>query len=201
MNRRVLLIDADTAFRETLTHELGRYHVAVLAEPDGERALGLVGSDPPVLIVIGVEEPEKAGFRVFQKFKKGALAKVPVILVTSSVAPDSFAKHRSLKVRADEYLDKRAMSTDELIGKIDNLIALGEPDDEMNIPVEDDIPMEIADGDVVLDETVGEEAADDFKNEARTVGPGDGSLVDSMVEAETDAAFAAMLGQDEPAVA
>ena len=41
------------------------------------------------------------------------------------------------------------MSTHELVGKIDGLIALGDPDDEeLAIPVEDEIPMEIAEGDV-----------------------------------------------------
>jgi CheY-like chemotaxis protein len=203
MNRRVLLIDADTAFRDTLTRELGRFRVVVMTEPDAERAIAIAASDAPALIVIAVEEPEKAGFRVFQKCKKGALAKVPLILVTASVAAESFAKHRGLKVHADEYLDKRQMSTDELVGKIDNLIALGEPEpDDLALPVEDDIPMEIADGDVVLDETVNEEAGNEFAHEARTVGPGEGAMqVDAMVGAETDAAFDALLGDDAPAPA
>ncbi|HEX7700517.1 MAG TPA: hypothetical protein VF403_07350, partial [Kofleriaceae bacterium] len=134
---------------------------------------------------------------------------------------DSFAKHRSLRVHADEYIDKRTMSTHELVGKIDGLIALGDPEDEedLSIPLEDEIPMEIADGDVMLDEVVGDaedaqptllahepvasepEAHDEFdQNEARTVGPKDGLTVDSVVEAETDAAFDALMGGfgDEP---
>ena len=41
MNRRVLLIDADPAFRDTLTRELARYKVVVVTEPDAERALAL----------------------------------------------------------------------------------------------------------------------------------------------------------------
>ena len=151
---------------------------------------------------------------MFQKCKKGALSKIPIILVTARCLPESFAKHRGLKVHADEYIDKRSMSTHELVGKIDNLIALGDPDDdELAIPVEDDIPMEIAEGDVVLDEVVGDDhgdhpamlaheppaleepdAHDEFEtNEGRTVS-GDGLTVDSVVEAETDAAFDALMG-------
>ncbi|HET9992558.1 MAG TPA: hypothetical protein VFQ65_28690, partial [Kofleriaceae bacterium] len=99
-------------------------------------------------------------------------------------------------------------------------IALGDPDDdELSIPVEDEIPMEIAEGDVVLDEVVGEDhgdhpallsheppaleepeehgaldAHDEFEDgEARTIG-GDGLTVDSVMEAETDAAFDALMG-------
>src|SRR5579862_5472810 len=106
MNRRVLLIDADTEFRDTLTAELDRYRVVVMTEPDAERALALAGSDAPSLIVLCIEEADKkAGFRVFEKCKKGALSKVPIILVTATVPPESFTKHRSLKNHADEYID------------------------------------------------------------------------------------------------
>jgi CheY-like chemotaxis protein/chromosome segregation ATPase len=201
MNRRVLLIDTDPAFRDTLTQLLNRYRVVVMSEPDPDRALSIANADAPSLIVIGVEEPEKAGFRAFQKCKKGALAKVPIVLVTRSVAPDAFAKHRGLKLHADEYIDKRAMTDDELVAKVDNLIGLGDlQEDDMGIAVEDEIPMEIADGDVVLDETVGDDASNEFANEhdLRTVGPGDGIKADQMLSAETDAAFDALLGDDEP---
>ena len=200
MNRRVLLIDADLAFRDTLTRELQRYKVIVMTEPEADRALQLANADAPSLIMLCIEESDKkAGFRVFEKCKKGALSKVPIVLVTSSVPPDSFAKHRGLKVHADEYIDKRTMSTHELVGKIDGLIALGDPVDEedLSIPVEDEIPMEIADGDVVLDEVVDHAPADEFDDhQARTVGPNDGLSIDSVMDAETDAAFAALLGDE-----
>src|SRR3569832_735127 len=226
MNRRVLLIDADPAFRDTLTRELARYKAVVMTEPDAERALALAAADAPTLILLTIEEADKkSGFRVFEKCKKGVLSKTPIILVTGSVPPESFAKHRNLKVHADEYIDKRSMSTHELVGKIDGLIALGDPDDEeLAIPVKDEIPMEIAEGDVVLDEGVGDDHADhpprlaheppalqdpepgdapdalvEFEtNEGRSVS-GDGLTVDSVVEAETDAAFDALMGgMDDP---
>jgi DNA-binding response OmpR family regulator len=58
MSRRILLIDADTEFRDTLTQQIGRYRVVVMTEPDSDRALALASSDPPDLIIIAVEEPE-----------------------------------------------------------------------------------------------------------------------------------------------
>ncbi|HEX7703666.1 MAG TPA: response regulator, partial [Kofleriaceae bacterium] len=92
MNRRVLLIDSDPAFRDTLTRELARYKVVVMTEADADRALALANADSPALIVLCIEEPDKkAGFRVFEKCKKGTLSKVPIILVTGSVPADSFA--------------------------------------------------------------------------------------------------------------
>jgi CheY-like chemotaxis protein len=190
VNRRILLIDADPAFRASLTQQLERYRFEVAAEPDAEQALAQAAAAPPALLMVAVEEPDKAGFKIFQRCKKGALAKVPIVLVTSSVAPDSFAKHRGLKVHADEYLDKRSVSDDELLGKIDNLVGLGEPTghDDLDVPLEvDEIPL--SSDDMVLEETMGEDEA----------GAGEEVRVDSMVDAETDAAFAALLGDEAPA--
>src|ERR1043165_6278375 len=98
MNRRVLLVDADPPFQGTLTKQLGRYRVVLMTEPEPDRALQLAQADLPDLVVIGVEEPEKLGFKAFQKMRKALPAKCPIMLVTSSVAPEAFAKHKTMKV-------------------------------------------------------------------------------------------------------
>ncbi len=164
--RRILLIDADPGFHEQLAGYLSRHAFAVVNEADPDNALNLASVDPPALLIVGVDEPDKLGFKVFQRCKKGALARVPVVLVTSTVGADSFAKHRALKVHADEYIDKRTLTRDELLNKVDALIGLGEAMgtdaslDSLDIPVEvDDIPL--AEGDMVLDEEL-EEVGDDF---------------------------------------
>ncbi|HWU89512.1 MAG TPA: response regulator, partial [Kofleriaceae bacterium] len=195
MNRRILLIDADPAFRTTLAQHLGRYQFVLDVEPDPDEAIAHGAMNAPATVMVAVEEPEKVGFKVFQRLKKGPLAKVPIVLVTSSVSPESFAKHRGLKVHADEYLDKRTLSQDELLGKLDNLIGLGDlAEDDLDIPVEvDDIAL--TDGDMVLDETVGEEEGG-FGGGAGGAGSS-GVLeqrLDSAVDAETEAAFEALLG-------
>jgi len=187
VNRRILLIDADPAFLASLAQQLERYRFDIAAEPDAEQALALGAAHLPALLIVSVEEPDKAGFKVFQRCKKGALAKVPMVLVTSSVSPESFAKHRGLKVHADEYIDKRTVSDDELLGKIDNLVGLGELADDPGMALEvDEIPL--SSDDMVLEETVGEDDGSEA-GEPR---------VDSMVDAETDAAFAALLGDESP---
>src|SRR3569832_771213 len=64
MNRRVLLIDADPAFRDTLTRELARYKVVVMTEPDAERALALAAADAPALILLTIEDADHPGHRL-----------------------------------------------------------------------------------------------------------------------------------------
>lgn len=190
MTRRVLLIDADPAFRDTLTSELGPYQVAVVAEPDPERALQLATADPPALIVLCIEESDsKTGFRVFERCKKGPLASVPIMIVTGSISPDTFAKHRGLRNHADEYVDKRKLSSHELVSAIDKLIGL---DDDLAIPIEDEIPMEIIEDDVAMDDAR-DHSEFDTSDEVRAKGE---RVLDSAVEQETDAAFAALFGGD-----
>src|SRR5258708_420503 len=120
MNRRILLVDPDPAFQSVVNRELARYRaLAVMIEPDRERAIAR--ADPPALIAIAVAEPAKVGLKTFQKCRKSAaLANVPMVLVTSSVAPESFAKHKGLKPgHADEYVDKRGLNPAELVTKFD----------------------------------------------------------------------------------
>ena len=221
MNRRILLIDADSAFHTSVAKQLARFRFDILHEAEGDRAHAVATADLPALILVGVEEPDKLGFKVFQKLRKGATSKVPIMLVTSSMTPESFAKHRALKVHADDYLDKRTQA-DQLLGKIEQLIGLGEPvEDDIDIPLEvDEIPL--AEGDMVLEETIGEDDLEEFDEphgaiqpaiqaKAPPPAPAAGSdnefddahsvgtrnmQVDQLVDAEIDAGFAAMFGDD-----
>jgi CheY-like chemotaxis protein len=188
--RRILLIDADPAFRALLTQQLARYQFEIAAEPDPDQALA-PGVEPPALLMVAVDEPDKAGFKVFQRCKRSAFAKVPIMLVTSSVAPDSFAKHRGLKVHADEYFDKRSPSHQELLSKVDLLVGLGSPGEAESDSAFDVDEISLSGEDMVLEETVGEDDAGELELDP---GAPPERAVDSMVDVETDAAFAALLG-------
>lgn len=216
MNRRILLIDADPGFFQSLSDTLSRYAFDVVNEPDPEQALLLAGAEAPALLILGVDEPDKLGFKVFQKCKKGNLAKIPIMLVTSSVTAESFAKHRGLKTHADEYIDKRTIARDQLLKKLDVLVTLGDPliEDSLDIPVEiDEIPMG-DDGDMVLEEELGaDDAGGDFGDDPHSPHSisGAANLVDdphpepaavearrveSMVDADIEDAFGGLLGDD-----
>jgi CheY-like chemotaxis protein len=191
-----LLIDSDTGFHDALAQQLGRYRLSVAAEADPEDALAMAISDGFDVVMIAVEEPEKLGFKTFQKARKQLPAKVPIVLVTASLSPEAFAKHRGLKTHADAYIDKRN-GEPEVFQKLDALLELGDPVADDELPPGDDIPMEIGDGDVVLDEEqMDEDPHGGFEHTMATVNPGSGVMIDKMVSAETDAAFDALLGDD-----
>lgn len=199
MTRRILLIDPDPEFRATLAQELARYRIEVVVVDDADAAITDASTADAELVVLAVDEPDKVGFKQFQQIKKkGALVKTPIVLITSTVSADAMAKHKGLKTHADDYVDKRTLgrsaslaagSQSELVVRLGALIKLGPPvEDDLDIPVDiDDIALD--DGDVVLDETVGDEAAP-----TSTVVDAKDSREQQIVAAETDAAFDALLG-------
>jgi CheY-like chemotaxis protein len=189
--RTILLIDPDRDFHNLLVRELGPYGFAIVVDTSAD-PLAQVGKLAATALVIAVDEPDKRGYATFNKAKKGVAAQLPVVLVTSTVPADAFAAHRKLKVRADEYLDKRDLSTAELLGKFDNLIGLGDlsSDGELAIPVEVD---EVAiDDEVLVDElesgSLDLSDSEEFNEGQHTQHAA--ATFDDSIDAETDAAFA-----------
>src|SRR5882672_5418714 len=117
--RRVLLIDSDHSFQVLLQRALGPYGVQVHVINDGTDGLGHVQDLSPEVVFISVELPDKIGYSTCNKAKKGVARKIPVVLTTATVPPADLAQHRKLKVHADEYIDKRTTSAEEIVRKID----------------------------------------------------------------------------------
>src|SRR5262249_6630256 len=135
-----------------------------------------------------VDLPDKAGYSICNKAKKGVAKNIPVILATATVPPAALEDHRKLKARADEYLDKRTLTADDLLRKVDGLIGLGPMVDDVAIA---DIPVEaeeiaFEEDAIALDE--GQmHAAEHFAIEATSVN------VDPGIDAETEAVFAGLV--------
>jgi len=218
--RRLLLIDNDPRFRRTLHQQLGPYGFEIhLADQGSADALGQVRELRPEIIFIAVEEPDKHGYSLCNKAKKGVASNIPVVLTTNTVPKKGFLSHKKLKVHADEYIDKRSMTADELFEKIDQLIGLGEAaagagrdggggGDVLDIPMEVE-EVSLDEGESGADEMVVDEIdagnEDDFEEGERTSIAPPSMLaaqpalpVDSAVAEETDAAFAALTS--DPAI-
>lgn len=124
--RRLLLIDPDENFFRILHEQVSPYGFEIYRVDPNPDALGYVDEVKPELVFIAVEEPDKLGYSLCNKAKKGVARDIPVILTTASVPPSGFLSHRKLRVHADEYIDKRSMRTQELMFKMEQLIGLGE---------------------------------------------------------------------------
>jgi CheY-like chemotaxis protein len=192
-DRRILIIDQDPSFADLLMRFLGPYGIEVDMIENGDDGLQKAKDSNPELLFIAVDLPDKAGYAICNKAKRGAVKNIPVILATASVSPADLEQHKKLRYRADEYLDKRTLTQDELLGKVDQLIGLGGASTE--------------DGDIgELDDA--EEIALDSEDLAVDVDPEDTgvqdsptqrpppALLDGVLDSETEAAFDALKVND-----
>ena len=120
----ILLIDAEQPFADNLVGSLkGRgFHVKLL--DDGKDGLDFAKDSRPDLIVLCVELPKMSGYSICNKLKKdNDLKGIPLIITSKEATPETFAQHKKLKTRAEDYLIK-PFAEGELIEKIGALIPL-----------------------------------------------------------------------------
>jgi CheY-like chemotaxis protein len=164
--RRLLLIDDDPGFQRLLEERLGPYGFHIVLPVDASNPLGHLKDVRPALIVIAVELPDKVGYALCNKAKKGLARDIPVILTTSSVPASGFRSHRKLKVHADEYIDKRSMTEEEVVAKVDHLVGLSGTASTMAAPAGHDDMEELDMSDLVDEPSFGSaDLADDEDGE------------------------------------
>ena len=174
MSRRILLIDADTAVPR---------HADAAARPVSSRGDDRARCGPRARARCGAIRPTSSSSRSKSRTRRASrrsrrrarrVGKLPIVLVTRVDVDGQLREApRPQGPRRRVHRQARARPTDELVGKLDNLIGLGDlQEEDVSIPVEDDIPMEIADGDVVLDEQLDDDPARGVRNahEMATVG-------------------------------
>jgi len=119
--RHVLLVESDGALAEQISSALAAHRYEVAFVPSGMDALSRVGQLRPDLIVLGVELPQISGYVVCNKLRSDpALQTIPLILTSSDATKQTFALHRKLPTRADDYLIK-PFSMEQLVQRVDVL--------------------------------------------------------------------------------
>jgi DNA-binding response OmpR family regulator len=105
---KVLLVDDEAAIRKILGIKLRVSGYDVVAAPDGEKALELIDSAKPDLVLLDVLMPGIDGFQVLERLR--ARSNLPVIVF--SARPEN-AKH-ALNLGANDYIDK-PFDVDEVV--------------------------------------------------------------------------------------
>lgn len=117
----VLIVDDDESLAQAIEATLSLEGLQTVVAHDGERALALVRSLSPDLILLDVMLPGKSGIEVCATLKTDpATASIPVILVTAKV--DEVDRAVGLAAGADEYLTK-PFSPTELIALVNDALA------------------------------------------------------------------------------
>ncbi len=123
--RPLLLIDTDDDFRRRVHQIVSPFGFEIFPIPPSADALDHIASLTPEIIVIAVEEPDKIGYSLCRKAKKGLGKNIPIILTTRSIPPAGFTSHKKLRFHADEYIDKREVTDEDIRSKVDALTTLG----------------------------------------------------------------------------
>ena len=107
VSKKILLIDSDEAFAQTLSHAIAARGFAPTMATNSEQGMSMAKQDSPDLTVVCVEAQPTNGYMLCTRLKKDdALKGIPVILTSANATVDSFEKHKKLKTRAEEYLIK-----------------------------------------------------------------------------------------------
>ena len=120
----ILFIDAELPFAEQMSRALQSRGLSVKILDDGKDGLDYARDHKPDLIVLCVELPKMSGYSICNKLKKdNDLKGIPLLITSKEATPETFAQHKKLKTRAEEYLIK-PFSEADLMDKVGALIAL-----------------------------------------------------------------------------
>jgi DNA-binding response OmpR family regulator len=118
MKLKLLLVDDEKDFVDTLAERLQLRGYQVLTASDGEIALQIIKNDPPHLVVLDLLMPGISGLDVLQELKTLA-PQLPVILLTGRGSAPEGAE--GMKLGAHDFLMK-PVKIDELIRKMEEAV-------------------------------------------------------------------------------
>lgn len=102
---KVLVVDDEALNRELLADLLAPLGYEVRLAENGQRALELVGNDPPDVILLDVMMPDLDGFEVARRIKSDKTAQgIPVVMVTALNSVEDRVK--ALQAGANDFLSK-----------------------------------------------------------------------------------------------
>ena len=115
--RRVLVVEDDAGTRELVRQALESNGYVVEVAPDGRKALEIVTSNPPALVILDVMLPVMDGFSVVERMKAELPnGGPPVVMLTIVDEPE-----RAARLGVEAYLHK-PFDTDELLRRVRRLV-------------------------------------------------------------------------------
>lgn len=126
MKIKVLLVDDEKEFTDTLKQRLEIRDFAVTAAYSGEEALGHITEGNTDVVILDVVMPGISGTETLEKIKE-TTPLIEVIMLTGNATVENGIK--GMKLGAYDYLMK-PVDTDELVKKISEAYALKHDRDE-----------------------------------------------------------------------
>ncbi|MEW6365968.1 MAG: response regulator [Acidobacteriota bacterium] len=118
--KKILVVDDDAAMLHLLTMILLRRGYEVATAASAERALALLVSSVPDLIISDIQMPEMSGWEFFQKARlRPETSGVPFIFLTNVASPPD--RVRGLRMGADDFIAK-PFHHDELLARLEKCL-------------------------------------------------------------------------------
>jgi DNA-binding response OmpR family regulator len=119
---QILVVDDDPDIRRLLGVLLESEGHNVASAPDGDKALELISTTHPDLIILDVMMPKKDGYTVLKEMKASGIRETTKVLVLTARAAESDWL-RGYKLGADQYLTK-PFDTDEFLSLVNDLLGM-----------------------------------------------------------------------------
>ena len=121
--KKILVVEDETALQQALTEFLAEENFAVVAAADGEQGLALAKSENPDLILLDIILPKLDGYAVLEELKKNAVTKnIPIVLLTNLECEDDIQK--AFDKGATTYLVKSEYKLEDIVRKVKELLKM-----------------------------------------------------------------------------
>ncbi len=114
---RVLIVDDDAELREIVESEFREHHFEVFGCSEGQRAMDLIRSRPPDLVVLDLGLPDVGGLEVLRQIRE--IGSLPVIVLTGRGSEAD--RVVGLELGADDYVVK-PFSPRELSARVKSVL-------------------------------------------------------------------------------
>ena len=119
---KVLVIEDDKFLRELINRKLQSENFETVLAIDGETGLDLIVKEIPDIVLLDLILPGINGFEVLTKVKENDKVKdIPVIILSNLGQKDDIEK--GMGIGAADYLVKAHFTPNEIIGKINQILA------------------------------------------------------------------------------
>lgn len=126
LNRRVLVVDDEPAFRLVIGKILKDEQFVVLEAGDGEQGEKMARESRPDVILLDWNLPRKDGIDVCRSLKADpATHSIPILMLTSRSRENDTVI--ALEVGADDYVTKRVLRKREIVARVRALLRRSSP--------------------------------------------------------------------------
>lgn len=114
---KILIVDDDQFYRNSLAEEFNRPDEQVIFSQDGVEAVAIAENEQPDMILLDVMLPKKLGINVIEDLKLNQQTKyIPVIAMSNFGGEQN--KDRALSVGAADFITKSVLTTAEIAEQV-----------------------------------------------------------------------------------